>query len=60
MNDTQKKFFETFRNSHLKAYENQLSIYARQMVGINDLIKLELVSLLNMCQLTGMCNGGAH
>lgn len=30
------------------------------MVGINDLIKLEIVSLLNMCQLTGMCNSGAH
>lgn len=28
------------------------------MVDINDLIKLELVSLLNMCQFTGMCNGG--
>lgn len=49
---------QTYRNSHLKAYENQFSIYARQMVDINDLIKLELVSLLNMCQLTGMCNGG--
>lgn len=57
MNDTQKKFFETFRNTHLKAYENQLSEYARQIVDINDLIKLELVSLLNVYVVAGLHNG---